>query len=210
MSVIWDWLSLSSVSKDANSTQKMTEKDGIVTVLRDAKESRQSVEIALSVATGFKSGFWALSSVCLPEQTLLEISARSISDQFSKPISSILAPIAGGPHIALTTKVPRAITNSHDTFIELLHAVTPGEEVCQHTSEDIFTVSASLLDEFDNDHIWLPETETGADTNAEQSQCCDRTVTGAPRTPPHQRLALGPFSKSVQENVSNSVLPAWI
>lgn len=210
MSVIWDWLSLSSVSKDANSTQTGTEKDGIVTVLRDTRESRQSVEIALSMTTGFESEFWALSSVCLPEQTLLEISARSISDQFSKPISSILAPVAGGPHLAFTTKISRAVANSHDTFVELLHAVTPGEEVRQHISEDIFTVSASLLDEFDNDHIWLPETETGADTNAEQSQCCDRTVIEALRTPPHQRLALGPLSRSVQENGSNSVLPAWI
>ncbi|WP_458210474.1 universal stress protein [Haladaptatus sp. NG-SE-30] len=124
-------------------------------------------------------------------------------------ISSILVPVAGGPHSGTATDIAHAIARAHDAHIELFHVVTPTQTNPEQVADQYVSPNRTRLDSFDNVDTWILEAEDAAEAIIDQSQYYDATVIGAPRTSRLRRFIFGSTAQSVQDHASNTVITTW-
>lgn len=123
--------------------------------------------------------------------------------------TSILLPIAGGPHSGLATDVARCIARDHDAWIDVLHVVEEDPSPRQQDlAEEYMQAAYQRLDRPETTSKWMLEAE-GADTAAaivEQSQYYDATVIGAPTGGRLHRFVHGSKNRSVRTDARSVVL----
>lgn len=107
-------------------------------------------------------------------------------------ISSILVPIAGGPHSGEAVDVARALAKYHDAWVELLHIVEPEPAVDQREkATQYFDAGIERLGDYEKYDTWLLEAGDVADAIIEQSAYYNATVLGAPRKGRLRRYVFG-------------------
>lgn len=124
-------------------------------------------------------------------------------------LASILVPVAGGPHTALTVRVARALAEHTDAWIELF-TVIPEEPSAAERSQGAEHLAAArrLLDGFEAFDTWLYEADDPAAAIAEQAAYYDAVVMGAPTKSRLERLVFGSTVDSVDESVDVPVITA--
>jgi len=125
-------------------------------------------------------------------------------DTFAAP-SSVLVPVAGGPHSGLAVKVAGAIAAAHDCWLELFHVVP------EDAPDDRESDAVDLLDCYEfhlDDSVGVDHlVERGADPAAaivEHAQYHDLTVLGAPEKGALRRFLFGSTTDSVTTDVDES------
>jgi nucleotide-binding universal stress UspA family protein len=130
-------------------------------------------------------------------------------DRFDAP-TSILVPVAKGPHSGLATRVAEAIATAYDSWLELFHVVP------EDASDDVESDAEKLLDAYDyrlddavevDHHVtYAPE---AADAIIEHASYHDLTVLGAPQKGKLRRFLFGSTTDAVTEHAdSDPVLTA--
>lgn len=121
--------------------------------------------------------------------------------------SSILIPLAGGPHSPCAIQIAQALATYYDAWIELLH-VLPEEasddriaEGEQYLSEGIDQVEDQV-----NADRWLLESGDVATEIIEQSMYYDITVIGAPQKGRLRQFISGSTTTDVEREATNTVL----
>lgn len=123
-------------------------------------------------------------------------------EHFESP-SSILVPVAKGPHSGLAVKIAAALARAHDAWLELLHVVPADASdsvesdvrgLLDSYSHRVDGASADCLVEHNND-------VTGA--IAKQASYHDLTVLGAPQKGRLRRWLFGSTTDTVCEDVQN-------
>lgn len=123
-------------------------------------------------------------------------------------VSSILVPVAGGPHSAPAVDIGTALARRYDAHCELLHVVTRNQPSEREDGKSLLEDHSGIAGD-DACDTWLLEADTVVDGIVEQSQYYDLTVIGAPRTPRLRRLVFGSTAETVRENGSNAVVTVW-
>lgn len=122
-------------------------------------------------------------------------------DAFESP-SSILVPVASGPHSGLATKIAQSIARAYDCWIELFHVVP--EDASQETETDARDLLAAYEHRLDDDvevdrHVY--EATDPADAIVEHSEYHSVTILGAPRKGKLRRFVFGSTVDDVKRNV---------
>ncbi|WP_229120888.1 universal stress protein [Halapricum desulfuricans] len=119
---------------------------------------------------------------------------------FDSP-TSILVPVAGGPHSGLAIRIAEAIATAYDCSIELLHVIS--EDASEQQEND----AAKLLDTYSSRvagsievHCDVLRKPGVADTIIEQSETRDLTVLGAPEKGELRRYVFGSTVDDIMNN----------
>ncbi|MFC7044658.1 universal stress protein [Halobacteriaceae archaeon GCM10025711] len=107
-------------------------------------------------------------------------------------VSSILLPVAGGPHSGLAVDVAHALATAHDAWIDLLHVVTDADDPDERAeAERYFDAARERLGAFTDVDDWLLAADDVADAIVEQSAYYDVVVLGAPQRTRLEELVFG-------------------
>ena len=121
-------------------------------------------------------------------------------DTFESP-SSILVPVAKGPHSGLASRIAEAIARSYDCWIELFHVIP--EEASEHVEVDaeglLEAYEYQLDDDVTVDHHVVRAAEP-AEAIIEHSGYHNLTVLGAPEKGKLRRFLFGSTTDKVTEN----------
>ena len=124
-------------------------------------------------------------------------------------LSTILVPIAGGPHSGLAVDIAKAIAVENDAWIELFHVIEPeADNDSRRDGERYIEAGLDRLGDFDRVDTWLFEAPDVAEAIIEQTQYYDITVLGAPQTGRLRRFVFGSKSESVRERAESTVITA--
>jgi len=124
-------------------------------------------------------------------------------------LSSILVPVAGGPHSGAAVEVARAVASRYDAWIELLHVLEPNAGSNRRTrARGLLESTGGRLDGEQWD-TWLLEAEDVAEAIVEQSTYYDATVLGAPRKSRLRRFVFGSTTSAVEDRAESAVLTVW-
>lgn len=122
-------------------------------------------------------------------------------DAFESP-SSVLVPVARGPHSGLATRVAEAVARAYDCWLELFHVVPEG------TTERGVSDARGLLDAYEHrldDDVEVDqqvvEAPDPADAIIEHSGYHGLTVLGAPQKGSLRRFLFGSTTDQVTRNV---------
>lgn len=121
-------------------------------------------------------------------------------------VSSILVPIAGGPHSRAALAVARALATYHDAWMDVLHVVEPDSDDGHRRVQQHFETAADQLGDFERWDTWKLEAEDVVNTIADQSTYYDATVLGAPRRSRLKQLLFGSTSEDISTTVDGAVL----
>ncbi|WP_458205066.1 universal stress protein [Haladaptatus sp. NG-SE-30] len=125
----------------------------------------------------------------------------------SSTISSILVPIAGGPHSGLAVDAARRIAEVRDAWIELLHVVEEGAGDHERAAAEKYAAAArDRLDKFDDVDEWVLEADDPAAAIVEQSRYYDVTVMGAPQKNRLREFVFGSTTGEVRSEAYNTVV----
>ncbi|MDS0300858.1 universal stress protein [Halogeometricum sp. S1BR25-6] len=122
-------------------------------------------------------------------------------------ISSVLVPVARGPHLDATLDMARAFAESSDAWVDLFHVVE--EEETESDVDDLFEYCSDRLLGFANFDTWRYEGEEGespAQAIVEQSSYYDATVVGAPQKGRLREFVDGSTTEIVQSLCENAVV----
>lgn len=120
-------------------------------------------------------------------------------DRFEQP-SSILVPVAKGPHSGLAARIGAAIARAYDCWLELFHVLPEdaGESEAMDADKLLDAYESHLGDDVDADHHVITADDP-ADEIIEHSAYHDVTVLGAPEKGKLRRLLFGSTTTEVQE-----------
>ncbi|MFB6159706.1 MAG: universal stress protein [Haloferacaceae archaeon] len=142
-------------------------------------------------------------------------------DRFESP-SSILVPVARGPHSGLATKVAEAIARASDCWMELFHVVPADASEREGADADrlLDAYEYRLADDVEVDHHVVGAADP-AEKIVEHSLYHDMTVLGAPEKGTLRRFLFGSTTDevtrdvesvpvlTVHRNVDESALARW-
>ena len=124
-------------------------------------------------------------------------------------VASILVPVAGGPHTALTVRVARALAAHTDAWIELFTVVPEDADADRRSAgAEHLAAARGHLGEFEAFDTWLYEADDPAAAIAEQSAYYDAVVMGAPTKGRLKRIVFGSTPASVDDSVDIPVITA--
>lgn len=122
-------------------------------------------------------------------------------DAFDAP-SSILVPVASGPHSGLATKIAQSLARAYDCWIELFHVIP------EDASRDVETDAHDLLEAYEyrlDDDVEVDHHVCEADDPAtaiiEHSGYHSVTILGAPQKGKLRQFIFGSTTDEVKENV---------
>lgn len=121
-------------------------------------------------------------------------------DQFDAP-SSILVPVASGPHSGLATKVAQSIAEAYDCWLELFHVIPEDapDEARADADRLLDAYEYRLDDDVDVDqHVY--EAGDPADAIIEHSEYHSVTILGAPQKGKLRRFLFGSTTDEVTRN----------
>ncbi|WP_227354483.1 universal stress protein [Haladaptatus salinisoli] len=125
----------------------------------------------------------------------------------SSTLSSVLVPVAGGPHSGLAVDVARSIAEVRGAWIELLHVVEEGSgDRERDDAEEYVAAARERLGEFEEVDSWVLEADDPADAIVEQSRYYDATVMGAPRKNRLREFVFGSTTGEVRSEAYNTVV----
>lgn len=143
-------------------------------------------------------------------------------NSFDSP-SSILVPVASGPHSGLATKIAQSIARAYDCWLELFHVVP--ENASQREKNDAKALLEAyehrLDDDVEIDHL-VYEAGESAEAIIEHSEYHSVTIMGAPQKGKLRRFIFGSTTDHVTDNVGhgpvltarrrtqNSALSRWL
>lgn len=131
-------------------------------------------------------------------------------NDFESP-SSILVPVASGPHSGLATKVAQSIAKAYDCWMELFHVISEdaSTEQADDASDLLDAYEYRLDDSVDIDHHVYRATDT-ADAIVEHSGYHSLTILGAPQKGKLRRFLFGSTTDEVKDNIDHGpVLTAY-
>ncbi|GAA0677445.1 universal stress protein [Natronoarchaeum mannanilyticum] len=129
--------------------------------------------------------------------------AVSVDHAGDDRLSSILVPIADGPHSPLAVSVAGALGKGADAAVELFHVSTGGDT--DRVDELFERALARLPDDVDAD-TWHLERADVADAIVEQSEYYDVTAIGEPQKNRLKRFVLGSVTDDISDRADNTVL----
>lgn len=124
-----------------------------------------------------------------------------VGESRDRHLSSILVPVAGGPHSMLAASVAGALARAADAVVELFHVPRSDEE-----ATDLFEAARRRLPDGVEVETWQFESEDVVDAIVEQSAYYDVTVVGEPRKSRLRRFVFGSVTDSVSAEATNTVL----
>ena len=128
-------------------------------------------------------------------------------NHLSPDVSSILVPVAGGPHSGLAVDMARYIAEKYDAWLELLHVVPCSEDERAHAVANRYITAASeRLGEFSAVDEWILEADDATDAIVDQSQYYDVTVLGAPQKNRLQEFVFGSTTADVRSSAYSTVV----
>ena len=143
-------------------------------------------------------------------------------DTFDSP-SSILVPVAKGPHSGLATRIAEAIARAYGCWIELFHVVPEdAPERDEADADRLLDVYAYRLDDDVKVDHHVTRAPDPADEIIEHSHYHDMTILGAPEKGKLRRFLFGYTTDEVKRspetgpiltahrNTNNSVLSRWL
>ncbi|WP_336036525.1 universal stress protein [Halobacterium yunchengense] len=168
----------------------------------------ESYGITTTIVDREQDGFFARGSD-RPSATDCHHVVGTRMDRFQSP-SSVLVPVARGPHSGLATRVAAAVARAYDCRLELFHVVP------EDASEDAVADADGLLDAYEyrlRDDVEVDHHVTRAPDAAsgitEHSRYHDLTVVGAPEKGRLRRFLFGSTADEVTgDEASGPVLMA--
>ncbi|MCO8244167.1 universal stress protein [Haladaptatus sp. AB643] len=125
----------------------------------------------------------------------------------SRDVSSILVPVAGGPHSGRAVDTARCLAEKHGAWVELLHVVPEsGDERLLADAERYVTAANERLDEFEGVDEWILEADDAAEAIIDQSQYYDVTVIGAPQKHRLREFVFGSTTEDVRSSAHSTVI----
>lgn len=122
-------------------------------------------------------------------------------------ISTILVPIAGGPHSGMAVDVAKAIATENDAWIEFFHVIDPhGDEEERQLGEQYIEAATDRLGDFENVDTWIYEAPDIAEAIIEQTQYYSLTILGAPQKGRLKRFLFGSKTETISERAKSTVL----
>lgn len=122
-------------------------------------------------------------------------------------LSSILVPIAGGPHSGLAVDVAKAVATENDAVLELFHVVEPdASDEERELGEQYIEAAIDRLGDFESFDTWLYEAPDIAEAIIEQTAYYDLTIIGAPQKGRLKRFIFGSKTDAVLEEAVSTVL----
>lgn len=124
-------------------------------------------------------------------------------DRFESP-SSLLVPVAKGPHSGLATRIAEAIARAYDCWMELFHVLP--EEATEHDEADadklLDVYESRLDDDVEVDHHVIRAADP-ADEIIEHSGYHGMTILGAPEKGKLRRFLFGSTTDDVNQDVGS-------
>lgn len=119
---------------------------------------------------------------------------------FESP-TSILVPVARGPHSGLAIRIAEAIATAYDCWIELFHVIPEDapEELGDDATKLLETYNSRVADSVDVDYHVLREPDP-TDAIIEHSDYHDLTILGAPEKGKLRRFLFGSTADDVMNN----------
>lgn len=121
----------------------------------------------------------------------------------TSPISTILVPIAGGPHCGLSVEIAGAIAGQHDATVHLIHVLSSdsssGEKV-------LSTYRSRLEDDGIETTSEIVRSDNVRSTLVDQSASHDLTILGASEQSIIRRKLVGSVAHGVGREAANQVL----
>lgn len=124
-------------------------------------------------------------------------------DAFDAP-SSILVPVASGPHSGLATKIAQSIARAYDCWLELFHVVPEdASKATEADARDLLDAYEYRLDDDVEVDRHVHEGTDAAEAIIEHSDYHSVTVMGAPQKGKLRRFMFGSTTDDVTENVEH-------
>lgn len=127
--------------------------------------------------------------------------------QYLNGISSVLVPVAGGPHSGVAVDVAKAVAAANDAWVEIFHVLDPeatAEE--QNRSAEYVDAAMARLKGFERADRWVFEASDPADAIIEQAQHYSLTILGAPQKGRLRRFVFGSTTDAVSERAESSLI----
>jgi len=125
-------------------------------------------------------------------------------------ITSILVPVAGGPHGELAAELAGTIASQHDAVVQFLHIQQPSaSESAQEDAAVLLEESSSRLEDLDiRVEATVLRSEHVAGTITDETADHDLTILGATREPFLRRMLVGSVAEGVGRTAVSSVILA--
>jgi len=130
-------------------------------------------------------------------------------DLWPTPVSSVLVPVAGGPHSTAAVDLAGDVSLTTGAWVDLLHVVTGADPAARRSAEALLEARAMALAPLDRVDTWVLEAADVATAIVEQSRYYDRTLVGGPRHPRLRRAVFGSTSGAVREGVVTGGVTVW-
>ncbi|EFW92416.1 cationic amino acid transporter, putative [Haladaptatus paucihalophilus DX253] len=128
-------------------------------------------------------------------------------NHLSTDVTSILVPVAGGPHSGLAVDMARYLAEKHGAWLELLHVVPSSADERAHTDAEQYIAAANeRLGDFSAVDEWILEADDATDAIVDQSQYYDVTVLGAPQKNRLREFVFGSTTADVRSSAYSTVV----
>jgi len=125
----------------------------------------------------------------------------------SDGVSSILVPVAEGPHTVRAVRVAARVAAYHDAAVELLHVVSDGaSDQRVADGRDLLSTATDAVEWEGHADTWLLENDDVGEAIIEQSAYYDVTVVGAPQKGRLRQFVSGSTTADVERGADNTVL----
>ncbi|WP_164974753.1 universal stress protein [Halegenticoccus tardaugens] len=124
-------------------------------------------------------------------------------------VSSILVPVAGGPHSGFAVDAATALARRTGAWVDLVHVVDPdASDEERHRGEERLAAARERTDGFERVDPWLLEAEDVAGAIIEQADYYDVTVLGAPTKSRLRQFVFGSTTDAVRRDADAPVVIA--
>lgn len=122
-------------------------------------------------------------------------------------VTTILVPIAGGPHSGMAVDVARALAAENDAWIELFHVIEPeATDEERELGEQYVEAAMDRLGDFENVDTWIYEAPDIAEAIIEQTQYYSLTIIGAPQKGRLKRFIFGSKTETIRDRADSTVI----
>lgn len=131
----------------------------------------------------------------------------SAGAEYFDGISSILVPVAGGPHSGLAVDIAKALAIENNAWIEVFHVLDPeAAEEERNRSDQYVNAAMARLDDFERADEWVFEASDPAEAIIEQAQYYDLAILGAPQKGRLRRFVFGSTTEIVSGQAECSLI----
>lgn len=121
-------------------------------------------------------------------------------------ISSILLPIAGGPHSGMAVDIAGCIASDMGAWVDVLHVVDRAPGGHTREGERYVATARERLADLERVDTWTLEADDVAEAIIEQSHYYDMTIIGAPSKGRLQQFIFGSTTNEIRTEAGNTVL----